>query len=173
MIAKVLEDFSHLLPESGRALDLACGSGENACFLANLGLATSAWDWSDQALKAADELARQQQVDLELEKRDVEKAPPAPASFDVILVSHFLHRPTLPDLVRALRPGGLLFYQTFTLARVGVSGPKNPDYLLQPNELITQFSSLRILAYREEGLTGNLASGYRDRAYLVGEAYAK
>ncbi len=164
--ARVLTDFAHLLPASGQALDLACGRGGNALFLAERGLQVQAWDISEQAI--TDLQAITGDLPLTASVRDVIAAPPAPASFDVITVSHFLHRPLFAALAAALRPGGLLYYQTFTTERVaGASGPRNPDYLLKPNELLRAFCDLRVLDWREEGLVGDVSRGVRNIAMLV------
>ncbi len=164
--AAVLGEYAHLLPARGDALDLACGQGGNALFLARRGLQTEAWDISEAAISRLSALASG--LPLKAAVRDVEALPPAPASFDVIVVSHFLYRPLLASLAAALRPGGLIYYQTFTVERVpGSHGPRNPDYLLKPNELLDAFKRLRILAYREEGLAGDLARGVRNLAMLV------
>lgn len=167
--AMVLEKYAYLLPAQGRALDLACGTGGNALLLAGQGLDTTAWDISDVAINQLAD-SRHTQGYLHAEARDVEKHPPAPNSFDVIVVSYFLYRPLMKALVAALCPGGLLFYQTFTEQRVaGAAGPSNPDFLLKPNELLNTFEDLHTLLYQEEGLTGNLDQGVRNIALYVGQ----
>ncbi|WP_455219313.1 hypothetical protein, partial [Kaarinaea lacus] len=75
----------------------------------------------------------------------------------------------ISDLIAALKPGGLLFYQTFTQEKVTDTGPGNPKTLLKPNELLALFSSLRILVYREEALVGNVKQGFRNEALLVAQ----
>jgi hypothetical protein len=72
-----------------------------------------------------------------------------------------------PALAAALRPGGLLFYQTWTREAVTGRGPANPAYRLEPGELLRAFAGLRVLAYREEGRVGDVARGVRDQAWLV------
>ena len=54
------------------------------------------------------------------------------AAFDVIVVVHYLHRPLFPQLLAALRPGGVLVYETFTTAQAARGKPTNPDFLLRP-----------------------------------------
>ena len=163
----VLVDNQHLLPACGRALDLACGLGSNAMLLAGAGLETEAWDYSPVALERLGERARRQGLNITPRERDVEQAPPEPDSFDVIVVANFLHRPTAPDLVRALRPGGVLFYQTWSRARVSDAGPSNPDFRLAEGELLTLFADLQPLLYREESDQGDTRRGLRDIACLV------
>jgi tellurite methyltransferase len=163
----VLERFAHLLPPEGAALDLACGLGGNASFLARRGLLTKAWDLSPVAIGKLSEHAEQHGLPLRAELRDVERQPPDPDAFDVIVVSYFLDRALAPPLAAALRPGGLLFYQTWTREAVDDRGPGNPDFRLAPNELLSLFADLRLIAYREEGLFGNTAEGVRNEAWLV------
>lgn len=166
--ARVLAENAHLLPGSGTALDLACGLGGNALFLARRGLRTQAYDISPVALARLEARAGQLGLGVETEARDVAAYPPAAASFDVIVVSRFLDRGLAHSLVEALRPGGLLFYQTYTAEKTSAAGPSNPAYLLRPNELLELFGELRVVVYREEGRIGETARGFRDEALLVG-----
>ena len=165
--ARVLKENLHLLPDSGRALDLACGPGGNAILLARQGLDVVAWDIADVPIAALQDAVREQQLSVRAGVRDVEASPPAPASFDVITVSYFLDRATIPALVAALRPGGLIYYQTFTNVRVSGRGPKQAEYRLGEQELLQLFSGLQILVYREEGRVGDVQKGFRDEAMLV------
>ena len=170
--AAVLSAHLHLLPAAGTALDLACGLGANALLLARRGLATWAWDISPIAIARLDEYARKSGIAIQTEVRDVVSRPPEPAGFDVIVVSRFLERSLAPALQAALRPGGLLFYQTFTKLRTeegDASGPRNPDFLLDDNELLRLFAPLRVRFYREEGLLGDTARGVRNEAMLIAQ----
>ena len=163
----VLLQNRHLLPPQGRALDLACGLGGNALFLARLGLQVQAWDISDVAIEKLQNLAEQESLPIDARVCDVEKQYPEPDCHDVIVVSYYLDRQLFPVLAQSLRPGGLLFYETFTRAHVSDRGPQNPEYRLQPNELLSAFSGLQILYYREEDLVGDVTQGVRDVAQLV------
>lgn len=86
----VLVDNAHLLPASGLALDLACGLGGNALFLARRGLQTTAWDLSPVAIASLQSAAGG--LPIRAEVRDVTVLPPSPGQFDVICVGHFLDR---------------------------------------------------------------------------------
>lgn len=167
--ARVLAENKHLLPPSGRALDLACGLGGNARLLAEHGLDTSAWDISEVAVAQLQSIVQQDGLPLQAEVRDVSLHPPAPNSFDVIVVSRFLDRDLAPALIDALLPNGLLFYQTFTRDALEVVGPKNPAYLLESQELLALFRPLCVLCYREEGQVGDMTRGLRYEAMLVGQ----
>jgi SAM-dependent methyltransferase len=167
--ARVLADFEHLLPATGRALDLACGTGGNALLLAQHGLETWAWDISDTAVTQLQALARDSNAGITVQQRDVVCLPPDPGSFDVIVVSRFLDRDLIPAICRALREHGLIFYQTFTREKPPGCGPGNPDYLLEVNELLFLFKSLRIIYYREDGNIGDTARGFRNEAMLIAQ----
>lgn len=165
--ATVLSANLHLLPRTGTAVDVACGRGGNALLLAAAGLDTSAWDFSTVALARVEHHALEAGVPVRTECRDVVASPPAPESFDVIVVSHFLDRTLAPHLAAALRPGGLLYYQTFVRAAVDGGGPSNPAYRLAEGELLRLFADLQPLVYREEGLVGDVLRGWRNEAMLV------
>jgi 2-polyprenyl-3-methyl-5-hydroxy-6-metoxy-1,4-benzoquinol methylase len=167
---RVLQDNLHLLPCGGDALDLACGRGAGALLLAKQALRVEAWDISEVAIERLLAEAQDQGIsNLHAQVRDVIQQPPEPASFDLILVSFFLERALAPRLSGALRPGGLLFYQTFTRVAVSTCGPSNPAFRLDDNELLRLFPDLRVRFYREEGLLGNLDAGCRDIAMLVAQ----
>lgn len=165
----VLSDNQHLLPTEGIALDLACGLGANALFLAEKGLKTYAWDYSSVAIQRLLQQASQRGLALNTEVRDVIAAPPPPEKFDVIVICHFLERSLAPLIIKALKSDGLLFYQTFTRQKVTAEGPQNPDFLLDDNELLQSFSALRIIVYREESTVGNITQGFRNQALLIGQ----
>jgi tellurite methyltransferase len=84
-------------------------------------------------------------------------------AFDAIVVVHYLHRPLFPQLLAALRPGGVLIYETFTTAQAARGKPTNPDFLLQPGELRDLVGSLDVLAWREGEFDG------RDVASVVAQ----
>ncbi len=168
-VAAVLEQNLHLLPASGQALDLACGRGANALRLAEAGLRVFAWDLSPVAIDRLDRAAAERGLGIETEVRDVIVRPPAADSFDLILVSYFLERSLVPCLTAALRPGGLLFYQTFSRNSATDCGPSNQAFRLADNELLEMFRTLRVRFYREDGQLGDLNRGERDIALLVAE----
>jgi len=164
----VLADNAHLLPPGGDALDLACGLGGNALFLARRGFKASAWDISPVAVEGLAARAWRLGLAIEAQARDVEAEPFPAEAFDVVVVSRFLSRPLARPILASLKPGGLLFYQTYCRDKPGPQGPANPDYLLAENELLTMFGGMRVLVYREEGKVGDLSLGRRDEAYFVG-----
>ena len=146
---QVLKDHSRLLPERGLALDLACGVGANAIFLAQRGLNVSAWDFSAVAIEKLQRKAALDGLDIKAQVRNLVAEPPAPQSFNVIVVGRFLQREIVPQISTALRPGGVLFYQTFSRCAGLNRGPSNPDYRLAVNELLDLFSDLQVRFYLE------------------------
>lgn len=130
----LLQAHADLLPLTGKALDVACGRGGNALFLARCGLTTQAWDFSDQALTQLALGAGS--LPLSTRLCDVTDPQLWPQNaFDVITVSRFLDRRLWPLYAQALKPGGVLFLQTFLLP-VQPDGPGNPDYYLAPGEAV-------------------------------------
>lgn len=167
-VSEVLAENQHLLPKSGKALEIACGLGANALFLAEQGLEVDAWDISPVAIDKLQQFCKQRGITLNSVTRDVCREPLPVESYDVIVVSYFLERKLAPALIRALQPGGLLFYQTHIRDKVDDSGPANEAFLLARNELLSLFSDLTVLVYREEGRVGDIRRGFRNRAMLVG-----
>jgi SAM-dependent methyltransferase len=166
----LLQHYAHLLPAQGKALDLACGRGGNALLLAAHSLESHAWDSSAVAINQLALIATQQVLPVHSACRDVIHQPPGPDSFDVIVVSRFLHRPLCPALAAALRPGGLLFYQSFLRQRRDTDiGPKRSEFLLEEGELLALFSRLQLRLYREEGLGGDISQGERNEAWLIAQ----
>ncbi|MEM8843662.1 MAG: class I SAM-dependent methyltransferase [Pseudomonadota bacterium] len=166
---EVLEQNSHLLPKSAKALDLACGLGGNALLLAEYGLMTHAWDISSVAIEKLEQISSDRQLSVKTQVRDIEKRPPEEGQFDVITVGNFLNRSIFSNLIDSLRVDGLLFYQTFVREKVDEVGPSNLDYLLKTNELLHLCKSLKILVYREEAKQGDLAKGWRNQAMIVAQ----
>jgi 2-polyprenyl-3-methyl-5-hydroxy-6-metoxy-1,4-benzoquinol methylase len=167
--AFVLQEYSYLLPNSGKALDLACGLGANALFMAARGLQTHAWDISENAIQQLHAYSKEKGVSITTEVRDIEQLPPIINSFDVICVSYFLDRTLTKSIIDALKPNGLLFYQTFINEKITDNGPRNPLYRLQPNELLRLFSPLHVLVYQENGSVGDIKKGLRDTALIVAQ----
>lgn len=148
----VLQQHSKLLPFSGRALELACGLGGNARFLARCGLKTDAWDISDNALTILNNFASLNRLAIKPLITDLEQMLLPYQQYDVIVVSRYLDRTLCKQLVSALKPNGLLFYQSF-LAPIQENAPSNPDFYLQTGELTKLFQGLRCEIYGEGWLT--------------------
>lgn len=162
-VAAVLVDHADLLPESGRALDIACGLGANAFFLADQGLIVDAWDISDVAIAKLE--ANKGNRAINPLAFDITQASFGKCQYDVIVNTHFLDRSLIGAIKDALLPGGLVFFQTFTREKTVNAGPSNPDFLLDPGELEMLFDGLTVLAHRDHG------ASIRDDDPLAGQAY--
>ena len=146
------------LPVHGDALDVACGRGRNALWLARRGLKTTAVDRDRDAIATLEDVARRESLPLSARVVDLEGAEPSlgEATFDVIVVTHYLHRPLFPALRAALRPGGVLIYETFTRAQALRGKPANPAFLLEPGELLRLVAPLQIVDAREGDFDGRM-----------------
>ncbi len=167
--AAVLTENTFLLPTSGQALDLACGLGANAVLLADYGLAVQAWDISAVAVEKIKSFAHEKSLKITAKQVDIGKNALSENSFDVIVISRFLDRTLCREIIAALKPKGLLFYQTYTRQKITDSPPHNPDFLLAENELLTLFSPLKVLFYQEHGRVGCMKRGERNEALFIGQ----
>ena len=165
--AEVLQRNKHLLPKQGKVLDLACGLGGNAILLAKLGFEVEAWDISNVAIDKIKHYAQTHDLNISAKIIDVEINPPTANTYEVVVVSCFLDRALLKHIFASVKPGGLLFYQTFTSNKVSSIGPSNPDYLLNENELLDACANMQVLVYREEAMQGDTTQGWRNQAMIV------
>ena len=140
---------------TGRALDLACGRGRNTLYLAREGFQVEAWDRTAGALEELRATAGSLGLAaLTTRPVDLEQTPEIPsASFDLIAVFYYLQRDLAPTIVRALKPGGILVYETFLIDNhERFNHPRRREFCLNHNELLSLFGELRVLAYREGAL---------------------
>ena len=149
--ASWLLETADLLPAGGDLLDVACGRGRHALLLAAAGFCVRAVDRDTGKIEALQRLARRLQFpltavvdDLETDDKDL-----GTDVFDVLLAIHYLHRPLFPAIIRALRPGGLLIYETFTVEQSKRGKPTNPNFLLMPGELPELVRPLSVVRQRE------------------------
>ena len=167
--AEILYKNRILLPEKGCALDLACGLGSNALFMAAQRLETHAWDISSFALKKLQQKASLKDLNVSVKQVFIEPGIFPKQKFDVIVVSRFLDRSLSNAIMESLKTHGLLFYQTYVREKLGTSGPKNADFLLARNELLTLFNPLYLVSYKENSLIGDLKCGERNEAFFIGQ----
>ena len=129
----------------GAVLDLACGAGRHARWLAELGFEVDAVDRDPALFHAPPPAVRLRGADLE-----AGAWPYAGIRFDAIVVTNYLHRPLLPVLVDSLEAGGILLYETFARGNERFGKPSNPDFLLAPGELLEAVRGrLRVLGYED------------------------
>jgi SAM-dependent methyltransferase len=143
--------WAHLVPPGASVLDVACGRGRHARLFAGRGCRVLAVDRDAEALATLEGVAG-----IAVRQADLEGAPwPfAPGTFDALIVTNYLHRPQFPHLAAALRPGGVLVYETFMLGNASFGKPSNPDFLLRPGELLAAFSGALTVAGFEQGVAG-------------------
>lgn len=147
-----------LLP-AGRALDIACGMGRNAIFLAEQGVAVTAVDMSEVALGLLETEAKARGLEIDCLHLDLETSPVLPLGpFDLLLNFFYLHRPLLPLELARVRAGGVAVFRTFSSAGTDRFGPIRPDIALHPGELLHIFSGWEILLH-EEGLEPSAKGG--------------
>ncbi|OQW62652.1 MAG: hypothetical protein A4S17_01290 [Proteobacteria bacterium HN_bin10] len=164
--ADFLLEQAHLIPK-GAVLDVACGTGRNALFLASRGYRVEGLDRDDQALHSLREAAVKRGITgLTVRTLDLEAdggpIPALPAkAYEGIIVFFYLHRPLIPALLRALKPGGVLIYETFTVENHRLrQHPRRREFCLEPNELLHLTKGLHVVHYDEgdhQGSAGTAA----------------
>jgi SAM-dependent methyltransferase len=137
-----------LLPDGGRALDVACGRGAGAVWLAQHGFAVEAVDVSPVALRAGAELAARsgvaERIRWHAHDLDAGLPPEAGAGFAVVVCLRFRDPRLYPALAGALAPGGLL-----VLTVLSRSGGEDGPFRAGPGELPAAFAGLEVLAHRD------------------------
>ena len=164
--ASIVRELLPLLPV-GPALDIACGTGRHALFLAGRGQHVTAVDFSSVALdvlearaqdmrarvhrsKSLHEVERPLRGGLELTQADLERTELPERCYALILCIQYLQRSLFSQMARALRPDGVLLFETYTRAQLEFAGgPRNPSYLLETGELREAFPELSVTFYRE------------------------
>ena len=145
-----IERWAGAITAGGTVLDLACGSGRHVRYLAARGLRVTAVDRDREAL------APLQGVATEVIGADLESGPwPLPGRvFQAVIVTNYLWRALLPAIAYSVADGGLLLYETFAWGQQRFGRPTNPDFLLQPGELLRVAQGMHILAY-EDGVAAS------------------
>lgn len=168
--AEWLVEHGALLGVGGRALDVACGDGRNALYLARLGFEVDAVDVSDATIDALRAAAPERAPAVRPRVVDLEREPLPEGEYDVVVNFNYLQRDLFGALERALRPGGWLVFETFGRAQIDELGkPMNPAYVLDDNELLRAFSALRVRHYREGVVERSGGGGARGVASLVAQ----
>ncbi|MGR4867480.1 class I SAM-dependent methyltransferase [Variovorax sp. LARHSF232] len=139
-----IQRWSHLLPAGGRVLDVACGSGRHMRWFSGRGHPVTGVDRDEQALASASAFGQTVLADIE-----AGPWPFAGQAFDAVVVTNYLWRARLPDIVAAVAPGGVLLYETFARGNESVGKPSRPDFLLENGELLRAAADLRVVAYED------------------------
>jgi SAM-dependent methyltransferase len=141
------------LPRGARGLDLACGRGRHSVAAADLGLDMLCIDRNAESLSDLAQYIPARGGRIETRALDLETPEPPSldvAPFDVILVFRYLYRPLMPWIAEQLAPGGILLYETFTVAQRELGwGPSRDAFLLDQGELPTLFPDFEIEFFSE------------------------
>ncbi len=149
-----LEAWLHRVPgrrDGARALDVACGAGRNALRLAEAGFRVDAMDISSAALERAAATAAQRGLTVNWIAADLDDAIPPVGAYALVSVIRYMNRALHRHLAAALAPGGWLVFEHHLRTRAPVDGPRGDAFRLAPQELLAEFSALRIVHY-EEGI---------------------
>lgn len=145
----VCRHLADLAPGS-RVLDLACGGGRHARWLAERGVHVEAVDRDREALAALSGIAL-----ITVREADLEGGPwpwdEEPGLFDAVVVTNYLHRPRFAALLDCVAPAGRLVYETFMLGNERFGKPSNPAFLLQPGELLQRIDQRFAITAFEQG----------------------
>ena len=144
--------FAPLIAHGGTVLDLACGSGRHARWLAARGLRVEAVDRDAAALAQLAEVPG-----IEPRVADLEDGPwpYAGCRFDAVIVTHYLHRPRFDALLACVAPGGVLIYETFMRGHERFGRPARADFLLAPHELLTRVAAdFSVVAFEQGEVAG-------------------
>jgi SAM-dependent methyltransferase len=162
-----VQRYAKLIRPGGNVLDLACGRGRHTRMLLELGYSVVA---ADRELAGLADL--QAMEGLELRRTDLETPqwPFAADRFAGIVVTNYLYRPHMDAIVTSLAADGILIYATFAKGHEAFGRPRNPDFLLNQDELLTVFGAkLHVVAY-EQVIEANPAA-VRQRICVAGAAH--
>lgn len=148
-----VQRWAHLVPPGATVLDIACGPGRHLQWFADRGHAVSGLDRSPEALATAARFGEVILADLENGPWPLMRGTQA-RQFGAVIVTNYLWRPLFSVMADSVAPGGVLIYETFAQGNETVGKPSNPDFLLQPGELLSAFKGLGIVAF-EEGFLDN------------------
>ncbi len=123
--------WAGLVAPQATVLDLAAGRGRHAIFFAERGHKVTAVDRDVSRLPNHPNIER-----LEADLEDGSSWPLPDRRFDAVVVTNYLHRPLMPQLLASVAPGGVLLYETFLEGNERFGRPSNPDHLLKEGELL-------------------------------------
>lgn len=149
--AAYLRQHVGLLP-GGRVLDAPAGEGRNAVYLAEQGFEVDAVDISEPELRKARELAADRGVGISTRVVNLESADLGTDRYDAVTHFYYLERRFVPALRRALKPGGVVIFETYTVENMAIAsarGPRKRPYLLEKGEARRLFGDFEILRYVE------------------------
>lgn len=145
--------FAPLVPAGGAVLDVACGGGRHTRLFLDRGHPVTALD---REVSGLDDLAHHPELEVvEVDLEDGRVFPLRGRLFAGVVVTRYLHRPSLPDIVAAVGAGGVLIYETFAEGQERFGRPTRPEFLLRPGELLEAVRGrLRVVAYEDMVVDG-------------------
>jgi len=147
---ELLIRYADRVPRQGSALDVASGTGDNACYLAQLGLESFAVDGSAIALAHCRAKAQAHGLSVMSFVADLDHYPLPVGRLDVVVVFRYLNRKLFPVLQSSLRPGGWLLYKTFNLNYLREKPVFRREYLVTPGELREAFKGLHLIESNDD-----------------------
>lgn len=139
-----VQRWSHLVPAGASVLDVACGSGRHVRWFAQRACRVTCVDRDAAMLEPLQDIAEVMVADIE-----GGPWPLAGRRFDAVIVTNYLWRELLPQLVDSVADGGVLIYETFCAGNESVGKPSNPMFLLRPGELLAAARGLRVVAFED------------------------
>ncbi len=144
----LLENWITKIPV-GKALDVACGTGRNAIFMAQAGFDVDAIDISREGLNEAKKNAESQGIDIYWVEHDFDQAYEFETDYSLIVVLWYVNLPLISRLCDNLAPGGYLLCEEHLITEQQVTGPGNSSFRVEPGQLREAVSALDILMYKE------------------------
>ena len=157
------------VPPGGWVLDIAAGTGRHTHHAVQRGYQATAVDININRLDWL-----QGNLLVELVQADLENDPwpLADRTFDAVIVTNYLWRPIMPQIIAAVAPKGVLIYETFALGKPNYGGPSNPDFLLHPGELLDMVKSeLTVLSYGHGAKETGSKLSYRQQICAARDIY--
>jgi 2-polyprenyl-3-methyl-5-hydroxy-6-metoxy-1,4-benzoquinol methylase len=148
---KLITDYAKLATGS-HALDIACGMGRHSKYLASLGFEVDALDISNVALEPLKEIPHIHAKEVDFDTYSLPKE-----KYDLIVCTYYLERKLFPQMIEALKPNGMILFETFLQHPDNERAPSNPDFMLKEGELEASFG---------EGCELLQLPEYWDRDYL-------
>jgi len=140
-----------LFPGAGHALDLAGGAGRHAIWLARQGWEVTLIDIATAGIEQARRNAGSVASHVHCVEADLTCFEAPQTQFGMVMAFFYLERRIFPEILKAIRPGGVLIYKTLTRAQLELpGGPKDPEHLLGEGELLRLTEGLQVLHYREQ-----------------------
>lgn len=141
---KLITDYAKL-SNGTQALDIACGMGRHSKYLASLGFEVDALDISSVALSQLEALPHIHAKEVDFDTYTLPKE-----KYDLIVCTYYLERKLFPQMIEAVKPEGMILFETFLHHPDNERAPSNPAFMLQAGELASSFGESCELLYLQE-----------------------